>query len=430
MRSRARMPMSLAVLAALLLAPAGPTAGATQQPARPDLVIASGAVNVVAGGKLSGRFVVANRGPVRAARSTAALSVRANHRWQAIKRFTLPRLAAASSARVTITAALPRALPVGRLALRVCADSRQTVRERSNTNNCTTIGALRITSAPTRTPTAAPIPGPVPAPTPAPPAPGTSAPVAPIPDPPAPVIPPPPPSRPASSVPAAPIAFTKNQVFKLTDVEGGYWITVPTSYDATHATPITLFVWMHGCQAKDADDIFTISPGGDQQHYIAISPDGREGDCWYPDIDMPKVLAAIADVKTHFNVDPRRVIVGGYSSGGDLAYRTAFYNAYTFAGVLGLNTSPFRGTGSTQAQSLAAAYWKFHVVQLAHTEDSSYPIDDVRAETDALTAAGFPVLRIERPGAHFAPDTATTGTYHDLVSILLPHIDDGWLAPP
>jgi hypothetical protein len=428
MRSRARMPTSLAVLAALLLAPAAPAAAATQPVARPDLVVASGAVSTIAGGKLSGRFVVANHGPARAARSTAALSVRANHRWRAIKRFTLPRLAARATKTVTIAAALPKALPVGRLPLRVCADSRQTVRERFNTNNCATIGALRITSAPTPAP--APSPDPASVPTPTPPAPVPPAPIAPTPDPPTPLIPPPPPSRPASSVPAAPIAFTKDEIFKLTDTEGGYWITVPTSYDATHATPIALLVWMHGCQAKDENDIDTISPGGDQQHYIAISPDGREGDCWYPDVDMPKVLAAVADVKTHFNVDPRRVIVGGYSSGGDLAYRTAFYNAYTFAGVLGLNTSPFRGTGSTQEQSLAAASWKFHVVQLAHTEDSSYPIDGVRAETDALAAAGFPVQRIERPGAHFAPDTSTTGTYHDLVSILLPHVDDGWLAPP
>jgi predicted esterase len=425
----------MVMLLALAIAASAP-ASAKQPVARPDLVVSSGAVDIVAGGKLSGRFVVANRAPARAARSTAALSVRANHRWRAIERFTLPRLAAHSSKRVTITAALPKALPVGRLPLRVCADSRQTVRERSNTNNCATIGAVLVTSAsasaPSPRPAASPTatsPAPV-TPAPVPPTPVPPTPVAPTPDPPAPVIPPPPPSRPASSVPTAPIAFTKNQIFKLTDAEGGYWITVPTSYDATHATPIALLVWMHGCQAKDENDIDTISPGGDQQHYIAISPDGREGDCWYPDVDMPKVLAAVADVKTHFNVNPRRVIVGGYSSGGDLAYRTAFYNAYTFAGVLGLNTSPFRGTGSTQAQSLAAAYWKFHVVQLAHTEDTAYPIADVRAETDALAAAGFGVQRIERPGAHFAPDTPTTGTYHDLVSILLPHVDDGWLAPP
>ncbi len=64
-------------------------------------------------------------------------------------------------------------------------------------------------------------------------------------------------------------------------------------------------------------------------------------------------------MKTHFNIDPRRVILGGYSSGGDIAYRTAFYNANSFAGVLAVNTSPFRDTGSSQQDSLAAAAWKF-----------------------------------------------------------------------
>jgi poly(3-hydroxybutyrate) depolymerase len=226
-------------------------------------------------------------------------------------------------------------------------------------------------------------------------------------------------------VPANPVAFTKDHVFYIADAEGGYWITVPQSYDAGHQTPIALFVWMHGCEGEDAGDISTISPGGDDQHYIAISPDGREGDCWYPDVDMPKVLAAVADVKTHFNVDPRKVVVGGYSSGGDLAYRTAFYNAYTFAGVLAENTAPFRDTGSTQQQSIAAASWKFNVVHLAHTEDGTYPIATVESETGALSSAGFPVTLVERPGGHYDAQT-----YSDLQTLLLPHLDDGWLAPP
>ena len=93
-----------------------------------------------------------------------------------------------------------------------------------------------------------------------------------------------------------------------------------------HTTPITLFVWMHGCGGQGAGDIYTVAPGGDQS-YIAIALGGREGACWDLNTDTAKVLAAIANVKTHFNINPRRVILGGYSSGGDLAYRTAFYNA-------------------------------------------------------------------------------------------------------
>jgi predicted esterase len=148
------------------------------------------------------------------------------------------------------------------------------------------------------------------------------------------------------------------------------------------------------------------------------------------------VLATIADIKTHFNINPRQVILGGYSSGGDLAYRTAFYNANTFAGLLIENSSPFRDTGSSQAASLAAASWKFNVVHLAHLQDTTYPIAGVRTETDAMTAAGFPLTRIEVDGGHYdnpgeiENGHSVPGTTADLQTYLFPHIDDGWLSPP
>ena len=135
-----------------------------------------------------------------------------------------------------------------------------------------------------------------------------------------------------------------------------------------------------------------------------------------------KVLAAIANVKTHFNVDPRHVVIGGYSSGGDLAYRTAFYNANTFAGLLAENTSPFRDTESSAADSIAAASWKFNVVHLAHTGDDTYPIDGVQQEINALKDAGFPVTfeRAPRRALATRPRTPT------LQSVLLPHMADAW----
>ncbi len=156
--------------------------------------------------------------------------------------------------------------------------------------------------------------------------------------------------------------------------------------------------------------------------------DGREGDCWNPDTDQAKLLAAIADVESHFRIDRHRVILGGYSSGGDLSYRLAFYHSRMFAGALAENTSPFRDTGSSESASLAAGTFKFHVVHLAHTEDEAYPIAGVRQETDAM-AAGFPITRIKRPGTHYDDDTDTTGDGPRLRTLLLPHIDDGWRSP-
>jgi predicted esterase len=243
-----------------------------------------------------------------------------------------------------------------------------------------------------------------------------------------------PPPPPASSVPPNPIAFTEAEVFTLDSPLTDYWIHVPEQYDESHQTPTTLFVWLHGCGGQSSGDIYTVSPGGDQ-NWISITVGGREGACWDPAGDGPKVKAAIADVKEHFNVDPREVVLGGYSSGGDLAYRTAFYDAGSFAGVLAEDTAPFRDTGSSPADSLAAASWKFNVVHLAHLQDDTYPIATVRAETDVMKAAGFPVTLIERVGDHYnnpgdvVNGQAVPGTDADLVAVLLPYLQAGWRAP-
>jgi acetyl esterase/lipase len=232
-----------------------------------------------------------------------------------------------------------------------------------------------------------------------------------------------------SSVPTNPVAYTPDTVFKL----GNYWIDVPASYDPTHQTPTELFVWSHGCGGQSKYDIYNVAAMAGGPTYITIAIDGREGGCWNMNTDPARVLAAIADVKTHFNINPQRVVLGGYSSGGDLSYRVAFTNSTQIAGVLAENTSPFRDTGLSQDQALAAPF-HFHIVHLAHLEDDTYPIAGVRAETDAVQAAGLPgdgwasLLRIEQHGSHWDNDNGDFGTVHDLQTYLLPHLGDGWTS--
>jgi hypothetical protein len=346
---------------------------------RPDLRLAGGTVAQTPGG-LTGSVVVRNAGGKRAPKTSLGLTAGST----LIARITAPALAPHTKVKVTVSLSAPTNVGPGSYKLRMCADDRTAVRERSESNNCLRVGRLFVAQGSTPTPT--------------------------------------------GSAPTDPVSFQKDSVFTLDSPETKYWIYVPSRYDDSHQTPIPLFVWLHGCGGQSEYDISTVSPGG-AQSYIAMAVGGREGGCWDPNTDTTKVLAAIANVKTHFNVDPHRVIIGGYSSGGDLAYRTAFYNSNLFAGLLAENTSPFRDTGSSQADSIAAATFKFNIVHLAHTEDDTYGIDGVRKETDALKTAGFPITRIERPGGHYDADTATTGTDHDLRTLLLPHIDDGWTSP-
>lgn len=336
------------------------------------------------------------------------LSVRVSRKTRVLQRVAVPALKRSRSVTVKVMGNLPSGIPAGTRSIQACADSSRRIGERSENNNCRTVGTLKIAATP-QAPTTPAIPSPDPA------TPQTPAPA-------------------PTTVPTAPLSYTPDTVFTVNSASTPYWIYVPSAYDGSHATPITLFVWLHGCGGNAADDIYSVSPGGSQS-YISIAVGGREGDCWDVNADTPKVLGAIADVKTHFNINPRRVILGGYSSGGDLAYRTAFYNAASFAGLLIENSSPFRDTGSSSAASLAAASWKFNVVHLAHLQDTTYPIAGVRTETDEMKAAGFPITRIEVDGGHYDDPGAienghaVPGTTADLQTYLLPHLTDAWLAP-
>src|SRR5439155_25615680 len=131
-------------------------------------------------------------------------------------------------------------------------------------------------------------------------------------------------ARGSGTIPSQPVVPSYDAVVTMYSSASAYDVYVPRSYDGTHRTPTRLLLWMHGCGGQAYGDAWTVSPGGSQS-WITVSVGGRDYGCWDVDHDSAIVLAALADVKHRLNVDARRVVIGGYSSGGDLAYRTAFY---------------------------------------------------------------------------------------------------------
>jgi pimeloyl-ACP methyl ester carboxylesterase len=381
----ARAGVVVGVAVALASACASPALAAKRVPARPDLRVSAGSAGLSAtSGKVTGKFTVANSGTKASKKSTAALIVGTGAARRTAKRFVVPALKPRKSKSFTVTVTLPKKLPSGVLRLRVCADANHRQRERSEANNCRWVGTTAKRSVP---PAAAPV-----------------APVSPV------------------WTAPQPLAYTPGQGLHVAYSGGDYWTEVPASYDTT---PIPALVWLHGCGGSSASDIYHVPTAG-SRHYISILPGGNEGGCWGPE-DVPRVLSALRDAEQHFDIDPHRVLIGGFSSGGDVAYITAFQNAGLFAGVLGVNCQPLQGDGTAE---IAEAAWRFHIVQLAHTEDEAYDINDIRRQTDQLAAAGFPTQRIELPGTHFVSDTnGVGGTINDYLQYLLPHIDDGWTSP-
>lgn len=421
-----RRVLLIATALALVTVAAGQASADPIGPGAPHLRLHAGAVEVE-DGRLAGSFVVINSGTSGAPSGAAAVVLDTGHRQRLLARLRRPFIPLGAAERIRVDAAVPGGLPHGTWPLRACAERRHPRGRGGHRGKaaiwavCRVVGKIRIDAGGTAT---SPGPG-----SPAPGGPGPGGPES---------TPSPPPSPPVSSVPTEPIPFNAGTPFERVDPGSTYWAFVPHSYDAGHQTPTPLMAWLHGCGGESSGDIWVVDPGagGEPQDWITVAPGGREGGCWYPNADQAKVKAAIAAVETHFNIDRRRVILGGYSSGGDLAYRTAFYDADAFAGLLIENSSPFRDTGSKQAESLAAATWRFPVVHLAHRQDGTYPLAGVQEETNAMKAAGFPLTLIERDGGHYDEPGAiengheVPGTDADLRKFLLPHIDDGWLSPP
>jgi pimeloyl-ACP methyl ester carboxylesterase len=361
------------------------------------------------GGNLNGGFTVENIGTALAPARTATvklvgaplnLKVKVTATVQHASVHSLPP---GAKQRIKVKASMPAKAKSGNWTIYACA------------GGCARIGRLSGGSG-ERTTTSPNAPASPPASTPGPPA-ATPA----------------PPCAPSTGPIAHPVEEPFRHVGECGDEYFGF---VPDTYDPS--APMPLLVWMHGCGGEAEGDAwnvgsYTPEPG---HGWLTLSLGGRDGGCWNPLAESENlVMAALADFEAHFDVDRHRVMLAGYSSGGDLAYRTGFRHSSTFAGLLIENSAPFEQTETTQAESLAAATTKLHIVHLAHEQDETYELRHVESEVSALKSAGFPVTLIKRPGTHFDEPEAIVegkrvpGTDADVQTYLLPHIEDGWTSP-
>jgi predicted esterase len=208
----------------------------------------------------------------------------------------------------------------------------------------------------------------------------------------------------------------KDGFFTRTTPKSDYVGFVPKAYAGK---PTTLVVGIHGC----GDSAYNFATWGTNpydtrttQTHIGISIGGEDGNCWDTSStkDSDKVLAAIADVSTCLYVHQQKVVLAGYSSGGELAYKMGLTMSAKFAGIL-IEDS---GLGSTQPSS---ASWKINVAHVTHDSDPDYTLADTQAAWAKLTAAGIPLQHTSVAGTH-------DGTSTDWAGWLLPKVST-WKAP-
>jgi poly(3-hydroxybutyrate) depolymerase len=155
------------------------------------------------------------------------------------------------------------------------------------------------------------------------------------------------------------------------------------------------------------------------QDWIGISIGGEDGNCWNASDDA-KVLAAMDDISSCFWVHQKKVVLAGFSSGGELTYRLGLGNASRFAGLLIEDSGLYAANGNPDGL-LANAAWKINIAHRAHTSDTVFPLATVQADWAKTTAAGFPLTTSVVAGTH-------DGTSTDWWSWLIPQ-SATWTAP-
>lgn len=307
---------------------------------RADLKITAGDVKV-SGARVAGWFIVRNQGRRAAPASSTAVKVDGRR----LRSVATPALAPGDQAKVRFRVRPPG----GTHRISVCADRRDRVAERRERNNCRRLGRVTLAS---------------------------------------------------SSVPTHPVDYTPGSVFRIGTSPREYWMYVPKAYDDRHRTPTRLVVFVHGCGGTGEEYATLIKNLVAGLDHLVMTPGlGRDGQCWDPTADAGPLRRAIADVKTRFNVDPRRVVLGGYSSGSTLAGQVAFEHAKQFAGLLVVPGRPF-WSDDNRDELMAGAAWKLNIAWRAHTGDEYYPIATLRADKRALNEAGFPLAFSEAGGGH------------------------------
>lgn len=111
-----------------------------------------------------------------------------------------------------------------------------------------------------------------------------------------------------------------------------YGLTVPTSYDGTK--PVRLYVWMHGRAARLTESEFLYSfpnqgpskPPVADAGQIQLDLYGRwNGGGWHyaGEVDVFEALAA---VQKRYKIDPSRILLRGFSMGGEGAWHIALHH--------------------------------------------------------------------------------------------------------
>jgi predicted esterase len=205
----------------------------------------------------------------------------------------------------------------------------------------------------------------------------------------APPIPAPPP--PSAAAPDSSQAEVRR--YRILFQEEIYWYQVYAPRGYRERPPGPAILLLHGAGGSGEGSIEMWKDFADERGILLVAPTLPSG----PVIESqaPALLRAVlAQVKTAWKLDPRRVYVFGHSAGGILTFDAAMMDSDLFAAAAvhaGVITPEYDWI-------LARAKRKTPIALYIGDRDEYFPLAQAQRTRDKLLAAGFPLHYVEIPG--------------------------------
>src|SRR5262249_37391613 len=164
-----------------------------------------------------------------------------------------------------------------------------------------------------------------------------------------------------------------------------YALTIPASYDGTK--PMRLDVWQHGTNRTLNEVAFIVqqenaaAPPADQD-YIQLEPLGRTNVSyrWSGEADL---FESLASVQQRYNIDPKRIVLRGFSMGGASSWHLGLHHPGRWAAIEaggGYPETPRLGRGANLPAVPPAQVPHYHAGHHAPKEFTTPPLPSARAE--------------------------------------------------
>ena len=211
------------------------------------------------------------------------------------------------------------------------------------------------------------------------------------------------------------------------EIKVPYLVYVPASYNPARATSVVVFLhgailardnYFHDTDPAIADEpIFSI---GDTYNTIVVFPFSKSGFAWPGQTAAcENIITILGQVEQHYNIDRKRIYIGGISMGGIATFWFISNKADVFAGFYTFSALPGR-SGSVDFTHLTK---ERPLYSMNAKDDQTFSFDEVQAiyEQHKKEAPDWHFNSVETGGHRFIYNPGGTSYVKSLLGNLLKH---------